>query len=294
MGALLEVKNLVKKYKAIVAVNGASFSVEKGVCFGLLGPNGAGKTTTIEVIEDVIPPTAGEIIYKGKPRTASFKDEVGIQFQTTSLLSFLTVRETLETFQNLYRKTADIDKLAEMCHLGEFQHQYNDKISGGQRQRFLLAMALINQPELLFLDEPSTGLDPQARRNLWDLIQQIKQEGRTIILTTHYMEEAQNLCDEIAIMDYGKIIARGTPQELIKQHSPEMTVILPAHNFDHALDRLPLPYRKVHDTVEIKTSDVNSCLDLLISRDVDLSDLMVQSPSLESVFLNLTGRQLRE
>jgi len=294
MAALLEVKNLVKKYKAIAAVNGTSFNVEKGVCFGLLGPNGAGKTTTIEVIEGVIPPTAGEIIYKGNPRTASFKDEVGIQFQTTSLLSFLTVRETLATFQSLYRKTADIDELVEMCHLGEFQNQYNDKISGGQRQRFLLAMALINQPELLFLDEPSTGLDPQARRNLWNLIQQIRQEGKTIILTTHYMEEAQYLCDEIAIMDYGKIIARGTPQKLIKQYSPEMTVILPISSLDHTLDRLPLPYRKVNDAVEIKTNDVNSCLDLLISQNVDLSDLTVRSPSLESVFLNLTGRQLRE
>ena len=294
MAALLEVNNLVKKYKSVAAVNGASFSVAKGICFGLLGPNGAGKTTTIEVIEDVIPPTSGEIIYKGRPRNASFKDEVGIQFQSTSLLSFLTVRETLETFQSLYRNAADIDNLVELCHLGEFQYQYNDKISGGQRQRFLLAMALINQPALLFLDEPSTGLDPQARRNLWDLIEQIKQEGKTIILTTHYMEEAQYLCDEIAIMDYGKIIARGTPQELIKQYSPEMTVILPTPSLDHALDRLPLPYRKVNGTVENKTNDVNSCLDLLISRSVDLSDLTVRSPSLESVFLNLTGRQLRE
>ena len=157
-----------------------------------------------------------------------------------------------------------------------------------------MAMALINQPELLFLDEPSTGLDPQARRNLWDLIQQIKREGKTIILTTHYMEEAQSLCDEIAIMDYGKIIARGTPQELIKQHSPEMTVILPTSSLGYALDQLPLPYQAVHDNVEIKTSDVNSCLNLLISQNVDLSDLTVRSPSLESVFLNLTGRQLRE
>ena len=294
MAALLEINNLVKKYKTVLAVNGTSFSVEQGVCFGLLGPNGAGKTTTIEIIEDVIPPTSGEIIYKGKPRTASFKDEVGIQFQTTSLLSFLTVRETLETFQSLYRHTTGIDYLVELCHLGEFQHQYNDKISGGQRQRFLLAMALINQPELLFLDEPSTGLDPQARRNLWDLIQQIKREGKTIILTTHYMEEAQSLCDEIAIMDYGKIIARGTPQELIKQYSPEMTVILPTSSLGHALDQLPLPYQAVRDNFEIKTSDVNSCLNLLISQNVDLSDLTVRSPSLESVFLNLTGRQLRE
>ena len=294
MAALLEVHNLVKNYKSVVAVNGASFSVEKGVCFGLLGPNGAGKSTTIEVLEGVIPPTSGEIVYKGKPRSASFKDEVGIQFQTTSLLSFLTVRETLETFQSLYRNTADIDRLVEMCHLGEFQHQYNDKISGGQRQRFLLAMALINQPELLFLDEPSTGLDPQARRNLWDLIRQIKKEGKTIILTTHYMEEAQHRCDEIAIMEYGKIIAQGTPQELIKEHSPEMTVVLPMQSFNHSLEKLTLPFRRVHDTIEIRTNDVNSCLDLLMSQSVDLSDLTVRSPSLETVFLNLTGRQLRE
>ncbi|MGD9301316.1 MAG: ABC transporter ATP-binding protein [Desulfobacterales bacterium] len=294
MSALLEVKNLIKKYKTVAAVNGASFSVAKGVCFGLLGPNGAGKTTTIEVIEDVIPPTSGDIFYKGNPRTASFKDEVGIQFQTTSLLSFLTVRETLETFQRLYRHSASIDQLIELCHLGEFQHQYNDKISGGQRQRFLLAMALINQPELLFLDEPSTGLDPQARRNLWDLIRQIKKDGKTIILTTHYMEEAQHLCDEIAIMDYGKIIARGTPQNLIRQHSPDMTVVLPLQGSEHSLENLPLRYQKVHDTIEIKTDDVNTCLDLLMSHRIDMSDLIVRSPSLESVFLNLTGRQLRE
>ena len=147
------------------------------------------------------------------------------------------MRETLETFQNLYQKKAAIDDLVQMCHLAEFQNQYNDKISGGQRQRFLLALALINRPELLILDEPSTGLDPQARRNLWNLVQQIKKEGKTIILTTHYMEEAQYLCDEIAIMDYGKIIARGSPTELIRNHSPEMTVILPKTQFKLELDQ---------------------------------------------------------
>ena len=294
MTALLEVKNLVKNYKNIAAVNGVSFNVERGVCFGLLGPNGAGKTTTIEVIEGVIAPTSGEIFYKGKSRAASFKDEIGIQFQTTSLLSLLTVRETLEAFQNLYQRTIAIDDLVKLCRLEQFQNQYNDRISGGQRQRFLLALALINKPELLILDEPSTGLDPQARSNLWELVHQIKTEGKTIILTTHYMEEAQHLCDEIAIMDYGKIIAQGTPQALIKQYSPEMTVILPQKNFVFSVDSLKLPYQEVKDTIEIKTKDVNACLDLLISHQVDLSDLTVRSPSLETVFLNLTGRQLRE
>ena len=294
MAALLEVKNLVKYYKNVAAVNGVSFDVERGVCFGLLGPNGAGKTTTIEVIEGVIAPTSGEILYKGKPRAASFKDEVGIQFQTTSLLSLLTVRETLEAFQNLYHRAVAVDDLVKLCRLEQFQNQYNDRISGGQRQRFLLALALINKPELLILDEPSTGLDPQARSNLWNLVHQIKTEGKTIILTTHYMEEAQHLCDEIVIMDYGKIIAQGTPQALIKQHSPEITVILPQKNFDFSVDSLNLPYQEVKDTIEIKTKDVNACLDLLISHHVDLTDLTVRSPNLESVFLNLTGRQLRE
>ncbi|CAB1059992.1 Efflux ABC transporter, ATP-binding protein [Olavius sp. associated proteobacterium Delta 1] len=294
MTALLEIKNLVKKYKDVVAVDDISFAIDQGICFGLLGPNGAGKTTTIEVIEDVIKPTSGEIFYKGKSRSGSFKDEVGIQFQSTALLSLLTVRETLETFQNLYQKKAAIDDLVQMCYLAEFQNQYNDKISGGQRQRFLLALALINRPELLILDEPSTGLDPQARRNLWNLVQQIKKEGKTIILTTHYMEEAQHLCDEIAIMDYGKIIARGSPAALIRNHSPEMTVILPKYQFLLKPNRLSLPIREVNDAIELKTNDVNACLNSLMTHGINLSDLTIRSPNLETVFLNLTGRQLRD
>jgi ABC-2 type transport system ATP-binding protein len=294
MEPILEVKNLVKQYGKVVAVDGISFALRQGICFGLLGPNGAGKTTTIEIIEDVIPPTAGEIYYRGAPRTPSFREEVGIQFQSTALLNFLTVRETLETFQSFFRKTVSIEALVKLCRLAEFLDRYNDRISGGQRQRFLLALALINQPELLFLDEPSTGLDPQARRNLWDLIEGIKDEGKTIILTTHYMEEAQFLCDEVAIMDYGKIIAQGTPAELIHQYSPGMTVVLPRHRFAHEADRFPLPVREVKDTIEIKTDDVNQCLKQLITHGVDLSDITVRSPNLETVFLNLTGRKLRE
>ncbi len=294
MTAVLEIKNLVKIYKDVVAVNDISFSIDPGICFGLLGPNGAGKTTTIEVIEDDIKPSSGEILYKGRPRRESFKDEVGIQFQSTSLLSLLTVRETLETFQSLYRDNAAIDELVKMCHLTEFQHQYNDKISGGQRQRFLLALALINRPALLFLDEPSTGLDPQARRNLWDLVGQIKKEGKTIILTTHYMEEAQYLCDEIAIMDHGRIIARGNPTELIRKHSPEMTVTLPKNHLTLGSDQLSLPVREVNGRFEIRTNDVDACLNMLMSRGIDLSDLVIKSPNLETVFLNLTGRQLRD
>ncbi|MGD9024036.1 MAG: ABC transporter ATP-binding protein [Desulfobacterales bacterium] len=294
MNPILEVKNLVKHYGSVVAVDGVSFTLDQGVCFGLLGPNGAGKTTTIEVVEDVILPTSGEIFYKGRPRTPSFREEVGIQFQSTALLNFLTVRETLQTFKSFFMQTASIQELVELCRLDEFLDQYNDKISGGQRQRFLLALALINQPELLFLDEPSTGLDPQARRNLWDLIQDIKAEGKTIILTTHYMEEAQFLCDEVAIMDYGKIISQGTPDALIRQHSRSSTVVMPRERFTPKTDDFPLPVRTVKDRVEIKTDDVNQCLEQLIAYGIDLSDMTVRSPNLETVFLNLTGRQLRE
>ena len=242
----------------------------------------------------MIPPTSGKILYKGLPRTAAFRDEVGIQFQDTALLNFLTIRETLQTFQRLYRTPASIDELVALCQLSEFLDQYNDKISGGQRQRFLLALALINQPQMLFLDEPSTGLDPQARRNLWQLIQDIKTQGKTLILTTHYMEEAQHLCDEIAIMDYGQIIARGTPQDLIKRYSQHVTVILPKSHFRLSGHKLSLPFQEVKDTVEIMTDDVNACLDQLLSYNIDLSEISVRSPNLETVFLNLTGRKLRE
>jgi len=167
MTTILEVKQLVKHYGKINAVNGVNFAIEAGTCFGLLGPNGAGKTTTIEIIERVIHPDGGEILYKGRPRKAGFLEEVGIQFQKTELLAFLTVRETLQTFRQLYQTAMDVDDVIALCSLAEVSDQLNDKISGGQKQRLWLALALINQPELLFLDEPSTGLDPNARQDLW-------------------------------------------------------------------------------------------------------------------------------
>ena len=291
---MLEIKNLVKKYKEVVAVDDISFSIRKGTCFGLLGPNGAGKTTTIEVIEDVIPPTSGEILYKGKQRSSSFKQEVGIQFQQTALLSSLTLRETLITFKNLYNDPADIEEIIDICNLREIQKRMNDKISGGQRQRLMLALAMINKPELLFLDEPSTGLDPQARRNLWSIVQKIKEKGNTIILTTHYMEEAQRLCDEIAIMDNGKIIAQGTPNHLIKEHCEGVTVILPKNSVKIPLSQLPFRFREINGRIEIRTNDINSCLNRLLSEHIDLTEMVVRSPNLENVFLNLTGKQLRD
>lgn len=294
MAAILEVIDLVKSYGDHPAVNGISFAIEAGCCFGLLGPNGAGKTTTIEVIEDVIEPSAGQILFRDKPRRPDFHDEVGIQFQNTALLGFLTVRETLQTFRSLFARGADIDELVDLCHLQDFQNQYNDKISGGQRQRFLLALALINEPQLLFLDEPSTGLDPQARRNLWRLIDRIKAEGKTIVLTTHYMEEAQQLCDEIAIMDHGQIIAQGSPLDLIRKHTGGIVVSLPKNISTQATAAIGPPQNESSDRIEFRTSDANTCLADLLAAGVDLTDVAVRTPSLETVFLNLTGRQLRE
>ena len=294
MPHLLEVVELVKQYKTITAVDGISFGIDAGICFGLLGPNGAGKTTTIEVVEGIIPPTSGRILYRGEFRTPDFREAIGIQFQETTLLSLMTVRETLETFQQLYRRTADIDHLSKMCQLKEVMDHYNHRISGGQKQRLLLAMALINDPDLLFLDEPSTGLDPQARRNLWDIIQEIKQAGKTLILTTHYMEEAQYLCDEIVIMDRGRVIAQGSPDELIRNHCRGTTVILPWSSVRNELSDLSTEGRETAQGIEIQTDDVNRCLRALMDRSVDLGDITVRSPNLEDVFLKLTGRQLRE
>jgi len=215
MTIALEARNLVKEYPGVLAVDGLSFSVHEGTCFGLLGPNGAGKTTTVEIIEGVTKPTSGEVYYYGQIAGTRFREEVGIQFQNTALQDYITVRETLQMFRALYDRQADLEHVIEQCSLGDLLDRDNRKLSGGQRQRLLLAVALVNRPRLMFLDEPTTGLDPQARRNFWTLVQGIRADGATIVLTTHYMDEAQVLCDEIAIMDEGKIITQGSPDELL-------------------------------------------------------------------------------
>jgi ABC-2 type transport system ATP-binding protein len=290
---ILTVTSLVKTYGSMTAVDDVSLAIEQGSCFGLLGPNGAGKTTTIEMIEGIRKPDSGKILYLGSPRDATFTEEIGIQFQQTSLLAFLSVRETLKTFHTLYKKAASIEKVIRDCDLEEIADQPNDKISGGQRQRLLLALALINNPSLIFLDEPSTGLDPQARRNLWDLIQNIKNDGKTIILTTHYMEEAQVLCDVVAIMDHGKIIAQDSPQNLIAEHCEGVTVVLPKPRDRFPEDSIDLPVIETPDRFEIEAGDIDACLKMLMAAEVDLRDMTVRSPNLEDVFLRLTGRQLR-
>ncbi len=291
---VLEVKNLAKQYGTVQAVNGISFSIKQGTCFGLLGPNGAGKTTALEVIEDIIAPTSGEVLYNGAPKTASFREEIGIQFQHTSLLNFMTVRETIVTFQKLYKETERIEHLVESCKLSDILGQMNNKISGGQAQRLMLALALINKPKLIFLDEPSTGLDPQSRRYLWEIIRGIQEKGKTIVLTTHSMDEAEYLCDTIAIMDQGRIIARGSPAELIDRYCEGGTITLPRENISLPLTELPFPYRETNGRLEILVDQINTGIEQLLAMKINLSEMTVHSPDLEDVFLNLTGKKLRD
>ena len=290
---ILEVRDLVKQYPALTAVNGISFAVPEGSCFGLLGPNGAGKTTTVEIMEGILAPTSGEVLYRGEPLRARFQEEAGILFQETALQNFLTVRQSVAMFRGLYRRGLDIDEVLKLCSLEKLARRDNRKLSGGQRQRMLLAIALVNDPAVLFLDEPTTGLDPQARRNFWALVQSIKAQRKTILLTTHYMEEAEVLCDEIAIVDRGRIVAQGPPQRLLKEHFAEVLLELPRQDFPQAARRLPMQLIEASDRVEITTDDLDGTLRTLISAHVPLRNLRIRPPNLEDLFLELTGRELR-
>jgi len=280
---------LSKRYGSLTAVDHISFAIEEGICFGLLGPNGAGKTTTIEMMEGILAPAEGSILFRDQPIGANFHERVGIQFQHTALQEFITVEETLKLFSALYQKHRDLEEVIEICSLRDILKQDNRKLSGGQRQRLLLA--LVNDPELVFLDEPTTGLDPQARRNFWSLIEKIRAEGKTIILTTHYMDEAQALCDDIAIMDQGHIIARNSPDKLLSAHFEGVLVRLPWE------ESQPLPFpdnvRRINNHIEIHSRDVDRTLHELIHAGVHLEGLSIHTPDLEDLFLKLTGSSLR-
>ncbi len=293
MPIVLEARQLVKQYPAVLAVDEVSFQVEAGICFGLLGPNGAGKTTTVEIMEGVTPATSGEVYYCGEPAGRRFREEVGIQFQSTALQQFITVKETLEMFRSLYDRQADLEQIIDDCSLRDLLDRDNRKLSGGQLQRLLLGIALVNSPRLVFLDEPTTGLDPQARRNFWDLISRIRSDGTTIILTTHYMEEAQFLCDEIAIMDVGKIITQGSPDTLLRQHYKNVIIELPLHDFDGDLDGIAHRILETQGIIEIETDDVNASLQQLAVRTIGLNGMKIRQPDLEDLFLDLTGHSLR-
>jgi len=293
MEPILKVVELKKYFPEVKAVDGISFAIEPGNCFGLLGPNGAGKTTAIEVIEGILLPTAGEIFYKGGHRGQTFKNEVGIQFQNTELPQFLTVKETLNTFRKLYDRQANMDYLIETCRLEEILNRDNRKISGGQKQRLLLAMALANDPELIFLDEPTTGLDPQARRHLWDIVHQIKSMNKTIVLTTHYMEEAELMCDTIGIIDNGKIIMMGSPKDLLKEHCGRAVITIRVDLDDSIFHDFPCQWARKHDHIEIRTETPNECINRLVELGINLSTMNVHTQNLEDLFLSLTGHELR-
>lgn len=291
--ALLEARHLHQRFGDLVAVDDISFAIPAGVCFGLLGPNGAGKSTTIEILEGIREPTRGEVLYRGAPRGDDFKARVGIQFQATALMDFLTVRDTLRTFAAMYPSPRPIAELVEICDLTSFLDRDVAKLSGGQRQRCLLALALVNNPEILFLDEPTTGLDPQSRRNLWRLIGEIRAEGKTIVLTTHYMDEAELLCDELAIIDAGRIIARGAPADLLRSHYGHSLIEIDRVAWPDELD-IGDPVRIGPEHVVIETDNVHRTLAALGQTEVPLTSLTVKRPTLEDLFLKLTGHSLRD
>lgn len=290
MDKIIEVKGLTKSFKQLEAVKGISFSVQRGQCFGLLGPNGAGKSTTIEMLEGITTKDAGEIEFNGRPMTRQDLAKVGIQFQHTAIQDYLTSVETINLFRALYENPLGKEALIELCQLQDFADQDHRKLSGGQKQRLLLALALVNDPDILFLDEPTTGLDPQARRNFWLLINKIKGQGKTILLTTHYMDEAEFLCDYIAIMDKGQIITEGEPKRLLSQHFPGAIIRLKSQ---------PLPPEFNAEVVQegkglqLTTTDLQTTLSSLVEQGVALDEMQVKTANLDDLFLKLTGHSLQ-
>ncbi len=303
----LLVQGLRKHYGDVKAVDGLDLSVAPGECFGLLGPNGAGKTTTIEVCEGLTVPDAGRVELLGlswERDERALRERLGIQLQETQLAEKLTVEETVRLFRSFYRGGRTVDDTIGLVQLDEKRRARVGKLSGGQKQRLALACAVVGDPDLLFLDEPTTGLDPQSRRQLWDLITDFKALGRTIILTTHYMDEAEILCDRVAIVDHGKVIALGTPNELIgslgAEHVVEFALVegSPVADLDQlrALDGVRAA-RTLAGGYELQVSalhrTVPALLALLAARSLELAQLTTHSATLEDVFVSLTGRQLR-
>lgn len=306
--AALCVRDLRKAYKDVRALDGLDLEVQAGECFGLLGPNGAGKTTTVEICEGLTAPDSGEVEVLGL-RWSSDEDELrqrlGIQLQDTQLSEKLTVRETVRLFRSFFKHGAEINDVIARVELEEKQNSRVGELSGGQKQRLALACALVGDPDFLFLDEPTTGLDPQARRQLWELIEEFKQSGRTILLTTHYMDEAERLCDRVAIVDHGKKIALGTPRQLIASNCAEQMVEFSVGEASKALDLAAL--RRVDGVREVRVENgsvfvqvselhtsVPALLDELTRQHVPLTELRTHSATLEDVFVTLTGRHLRD
>lgn len=303
--AIIQVQNLTKRYGEFVAVNGISFEVMQGECFGILGPNGAGKTTTIEMIEGLKGITDGQILLDGhdvKHETRLVKSLIGVQLQSSAFFDGLNLVELIETFASLYGTEVSGLELLNKVDLQEKAKSKVKELSGGQKQRLSIAVALVNDPKVLFLDEPTTGLDPQARRNLWDLITKIKQHGTTIVLTTHYMDEAQILCDRVAIMDHAKIIALDSPSGLLRSSGLKSAIEFSTNkkiDLD-VLTQLPGVETAGQDLDKFHLSTVAPQLTLpslfkLVEHGMFMiNDLKLTQPNLEDVFLKLTGHSLRE
>jgi ABC-2 type transport system ATP-binding protein len=303
----LQVRNLRKSYQDVVAVDGLDLEAFRGECFGLLGPNGAGKTTTIEICEGLNTPDSGEVLVLGRrwgKDDRDLRERLGISLQETQFSEKLTVSETLHLFRSFYRAGASPDAVIGMVQLGEKAKARVGALSGGQKQRLALACALVGDPELLFLDEPTTGLDPQSRRQLWGLIESLKSAGRSILLTTHYMEEAERLCDRVAIVDHGKRIALGTPRELVADLKAEHVLefaVTDGLNVDEG------PLRKIEGvcsasrqdgTYRLQVEQLHLAMPALLGelrrQGAQLAELRTHSATLEDVFVSLTGRYLRD
>jgi len=306
-GSSLLLRGLRKTYADVVAVDGLDLEVTRAECFGLLGPNGAGKTTTIEICEGLTDPDAGQVELLGLTwRTSAneLRQRIGIQLQETQFPDKATVEETLRLFRSFFDRGLGVDEVIGLAQLEEKRKSHIGGLSGGQKQRLAMACALVGDPELLFLDEPTTGLDPQARRHLWDLVDDLKKAGRTIILTTHYMDEAERLCDRVAIMDHGKIIALGTPQQLIASVGGEHIVEF-ALSADATLDTAPVlaipgiqSHRVDAGLHQFSVSELHLAVPRIFtaitSQGLHLSEFRTHSASLEDVFVGLTGRNLRD
>jgi len=305
MASIIEVKNLTKKYGSFTAVDSISFSVEAGETFGILGPNGAGKTTTLEIIEGLKSPTNGLIMVDDKDvalDTHGVKSVIGVQLQASTFFEGLSLKELIELFAALYNREVDAMQLLKDVQLTEKAGNEVKELSGGQKQRLSIAVGLVNDPKILFLDEPTTGLDPQARRNLWDIITEIKKKGKTVVLTTHYMDEAEILCDRIAIMDHAKIVALDTTQNLLKKTGVHPTIEFKATNEipEQTFERLPFVEKVSHEntTYFVTTTNPQATLDELLTvgknLNLGIEELTLKRATLEDVFLKLTGHQLRD
>lgn len=302
--AIVEIERVTKSYGDLIAVNDVSLNIEKGEVFGLVGPNGAGKTTLIEMIEGLRTPDSGSIKAFDLDPTkqgAELRERIGVLLQTTSIQPDIKVKEALKLFASFYNHTSKTEELLTMLSLKDYAGSRFNKLSGGLKQRVAIALALVNDPEMLFLDELTTGLDPQARRNMWELIERIRSEGKTIFLTTHYMEEAEKLCDRVGIIDYGKIIALDTPRNLITSLAAESKVIFSAEDMGTArFEGLKAVSRveRVEDGFILYTKDENATIQELVrtadAQGFRVSNMRTESPNLDDVFLTLTGREIRE